>query len=89
MNSLHVSRKGSIVHFQVASGAGNSSLLELLWCGPFTSDATLAPGVGEVCFDEDWMACHHLGLLNIDLKACPSKEGNKHSQSFLEPRSVS
>jgi len=71
MHSLHVSQKGSLVHFQVAFGAGNSSRLLLLWCGPYTSEATLVGGVGEVCFDQAWMAYHHLGLLNIDLKACP------------------
>jgi len=75
MNSLHVSQKGSLVHFLVASGAVNSSLLLLLWWGPYTSDATLVPYVGEVCFDEAWMVYHHLGLVNIDLKACPSEEG--------------
>jgi len=31
MNSLHVSRKGGLVHFLVASGAVNSSLLLLWW----------------------------------------------------------
>jgi len=84
MNSLHVSRKGSLVRFLVAFGAVNSSLLLF-----FTSEATLVPGIGEVCFDEAWMAYHHLGLVNIDIKACPSKEGNKYNQSFLEPYRVS
>jgi len=46
----------------------------------------LAAGVREVCFDEAWMAYHHFGLLNIDLKACPSKESNSKTLLIVEER---